>query len=78
MRLELEDQVQISPYYKTLFSGLKKNHSHNVAVLHPLAFLFRRVLYATIIVFMTNQPFFGSVALLTTCLMMLCFCVTEA
>ena len=77
-RLALVDQVKLNPSYETLFLGLRKNHPHNVAVVHPLLFLVRRVMYALIIVFMVDEPFFGSVLLLLSCFMMLCFTVTEA
>ena len=78
MRLNLENEVELNPYYKTLFYGLKKNHPHNAAVLHPIAFLTRRVLYAAIVVFMVNKPFFASVILLLSCFMMICFVASEA
>jgi len=51
-RLKLEDTIQPSQRYKTLHYGLKKNHERNVAVIHPLMFLTRRIIYALVIVFM--------------------------
>ena len=78
MRLALEDEVELNSCYKTLFLGLKKNHPHNVAVIHPLIFLLRRVLYALIIVFMVNSPYFGSVLLMVSCFAMICYTVTES
>ena len=73
----LEDEVKIDPRYATLFTGLKLNHPHNVAIAHPLAFLLRRVLFAFVIVFMPSQPQIGAVLLLMTCVGMLCFVLTE-
>ena len=50
MRLHLESQVKVSVWHKTLFFGLRHNHPHNVAVVHPLAFVLRRLLFATLII----------------------------
>ena len=67
IRLTLEAEVKLDPRYSTLFLGLKLNHPHNVAILHPLSFLLRRVFFAVIIVFMPSQPLIGSLLLLLTC-----------
>ena len=72
-RVKLEEEVdkKIRPSFRTLFYGLKRNHPHNVAILHPLAFILRRVLYSIIIVFMAREDslvFFGVLLLLFTCL----------
>lgn len=66
--------------YRTLFYGLKKNHAHNVAVVHPVAFLLRRVLYSLIIVFMARNELnvlFGCLLLLVPTLFMLVLIVLE-
>ena len=52
LRLKLEDTVQLSQKYKTLHYGLKRNHERSVAIVHPLMFLTRRVIYAAVIVFL--------------------------
>ena len=44
--------MQISKRYRTLHYGLKRNHERNVAIVHPLMFILRRVIYALVIVFM--------------------------
>jgi hypothetical protein len=50
-----------------------------VAVVHPLAFVLRRVLYSIVIVFMVgDKVFFGALLLLLNCLFMLCFVASEA
>jgi cobalamin biosynthesis protein CobD/CbiB len=65
--------------YKTLFYGLKKNHHHNVAIVHPLSFLLRRIIYATVITFTTeDNAFFGALILLLTCIFMMTLVVLEA
>ena len=56
IRLLLESEVKIQHCYKTLYEGLKLNHPRNVAVIHPLFFLIRRILFACLIVFMPNIP----------------------
>ena len=66
-------------FYKTLFYGLKKNHPHNVAIVHPLLFLLRRIIYAIVIVLTTEEnALFGAIALLLTCLFMITLVVLEA
>ena len=54
MRNKIAERVQVSNFYRTLFYGLKWNHEHNVAMVNPLAFVLRRVLYALVIVFMAD------------------------
>lgn len=65
--------------YKTLFYGLKKNQHHNVAIVHPLSFLLRRIIYAIIITLTTEaNAFFGALILMLTCLFMMTLVVLEA
>ena len=79
MRIKLAERVEISNFYRTLFYGLKWNHEHNVALVQPLAFVLRRILYALVIVFMVEQNvIFGALIMLITCLIMLVFVVQEA
>ena len=54
LRVEIESRVQQSLKYKTLHFGLKMNHERNVAAVHPLMFLLRRIIYAVVIVFMAE------------------------
>lgn len=49
-----EKTIPLPSRYKTLFLGLKLNHSKNATVIHPLCFLLRRIVYALTIVFMRN------------------------
>ena len=68
------------PEYRTLFYGLRKNHPHNVAVVHPVSFLLRRVLYSLIIVFMASDilnVLYGCMLLLMTCLWMMLLILVE-
>ena len=77
-RVKLSEQVTLRQSYKTLFYGLKKNHPHNVAIVHPLLFLLRRIIYAIVIVLTTEEnAFFGAMALLLTCLFMITLVVLE-
>ena len=79
MRIKLAERVQVSNYYRTLFYGLKLNHEHNVAVVHPLAFVLRRILYAFVIVYMVgDMVILGALLMLVSCLAMLVFVVQEA
>ena len=56
------------------------NHPRNVAVIQPLAFLLRRIIFAVIIVLMVNMMvhcIFGVFLLMLTCLFFLGFVITE-
>ncbi len=61
----------------TFFLGLKKNHPHSVALVQPISYLVRRVIYAALIVFMNSMPFFLTVCLLTLSLILLAFVLAE-
>jgi len=54
---------------------LKKNNPHNVALIHPFLFVVRRLVYAAILIFMFQWPFFALVTLvvITLCLMAFLF-----
>lgn len=79
LRVEMQEKVQPRLAYRTLFYGLKKNHAHNMAIVHPLAFLLRRVFYALIVVFLVEgAALFGAFLLLATCLVMLTFILVES
>ena len=78
IRLRLEGQVKVSLWYKTLFSGLTHNHPHNIAVVHPLAFVLRRVLYAVLITTAQQESvLFCTLALQFTCLFMMAMVWSE-
>lgn len=78
MRVALESEVAVNPRYKTLFYGLKKNHPRHVAVVYPILFLTRRVLFSVIILFLMQVPFFGVLLLMMSCLAMMAFVFSEA
>lgn len=49
-----------------------------MAVVHPLAFALRRILYAVVILYCVEQvAFFSGLLLLATCLIMLVFVTNE-
>lgn len=74
----LEEKVKVRPAYQTLFYGLKENHAHNVAIVHPLAFFLRRVFYALIVVKLAEETALsGAFLLLASCLATTCFLVAE-
>ena len=76
-RLLLEDTVKPAKGYKTLFYGLKRNHERNVAIVHPLMFLLRRVIYAIVIVFMGETMLFPVLIVMSCCLAMLAYALLE-
>jgi len=64
-----------------LFYGLKRNHPHNVGLIHLLCFVLRRVFFALAIVFMARegaQVIFGIFLLLLSSLVMLALLLTDA
>ena len=80
MAFERELYKTRNPRMKTLYLGLKMNHPRHVALVHPLAFLTRRILFAAIIIFMVNISLYnviGVFLLLLTCLFMLGFVLSE-
>lgn len=67
----------VNDRYRTLFYGLKRNHEHNVAVVFPVAFLLRRILYVTVILFLLKIPMLSLFILCFTCVGMLAYIFTE-
>jgi len=51
-RIKLESLIEKRPQYYTLFKGLKVGHSENVAIVHPLVFLLRRLFMAFAVILM--------------------------
>ena len=77
LRIRLESLVRPSKRYRTLFYGLKRNHPHSAALVHPLVFLLRRIVYSSIVLFMTQLPMLGAYLLALICLAMLAFIIVE-
>lgn len=77
IRVKLESLSKPSDRYRTLFYGLKRNHPHSAAVMHPLIFLLRRIFYTSIVLFMINLPIIGAYILCVICLGMLAFIIVE-
>ena len=63
--------------FKTLYYGLKLNHPRNVALVHPVMFSIRRIIYALSIVLLAQYALFGVWILLVGTLFMLAFAITE-
>lgn len=63
--------------YKTLYAGLKLNHERNVALVHPLAYLARRLLFAFIIVFMHSVRHTGLFVFIGCTLAMMMYAFIE-
>ena len=77
IRIKLESLVRPSKRYRTLFYGLKRNHPHSAALVHPLVFLLRRIVYSSIVLFMIQLPLMGAYMLALICLGMLAFIIVE-
>ena len=77
-RLQLADSVRQPARYKTLYYGLKLNHERNVAVVHPLMFMLRRIAYALLIVFMDQINIFNVLLFMLLTMVMLAYVLNEA
>ena len=71
------DLVTKPARYKTIYLGLKLNHAHNVAIVHPLMFAIRRIIYALSIVLLPTASFSGIWIMLIGTLVMLGYATTE-
>lgn len=78
LRVALESKVWLNQRYKTLFYGLKKNHPRHVAVVYPIVFLVRRLVYTCLILFLLSLPYITIVLLMLGCLAMLAFIFSES
>lgn len=76
-RVALESEVECNPRYKTLFYGLKKNQPHNMAIVHPLSYLLRRVLFVMVTLFVFETPLFAALSLVGVSLLMMGVLLTE-
>ena len=63
--------------FKTLYYGLKVNHERNVAVIHPLMFMLRRIIYALVIVYMDRIHIFCVLVFILSTMVMLAYVLTE-
>lgn len=71
------EMIEKSEYSKTLYYGLKLNHPRNVALLHPLMFTIRRLVYTLSIMLLADYQLYGVwLLMLGTCIMLI-FAVTE-
>ena len=75
--LVIEDIVRVPFRYKTLYDGLKLNQERNVAVVHPLSFLLRRVLLATTVVYLGDVRHTGLFLFMGYTLFMLSYACVE-
>ena len=77
-RVQIAEQVQPTAWHSTLFYGLKLNHPHNIALVQPLSFVLRRVLFALLITNSTGESaLFSAGVLQLTCLFMLAMVCSE-
>ena len=63
--------------YKTLYYGLKRNHPRNVAIVHPLMYMMRRIIFAFMIVYMDKVELWNVLIFLTCTLAMLAYALVE-
>ena len=75
--VEIALTVKEPAHYKTLFYGLKRNHPRNVAVVHPLMYMARRIIFAFMIVFMDKVELWNVVLFIACTLTMLAYALSE-
>ncbi len=62
IKSKLEDKIEVSHNYKTLFTGLKVNHPRKVAITHPLLYIARRIALLSTAVYFVEVPMFTLLA----------------
>ena len=77
LKLQLEELVEVNERYQTIYEGLKLNTAHNSSVTYPLSFFIRRITYATVIVFIPDQPQISIVILMAMSVGMLIYTSIE-
>ena len=77
LRVSFERRSTPSRRSKTLHFGLHENHVRNVAIIHPLMFLFRRLIYALVIIFMNDVIIWPVFIVMGSCLAMLAYALSE-
>lgn len=77
LRIAFEEQARTNKRYKTVFLGLKLNAEHGSTVMQPIGFLLRRLIYASLIVFIPNEPFISGLLLLCLSTIALLFTIVE-
>lgn len=68
---KLEDKVTVSRHYRTLFNGLKLNTPRKVAIVHPLQYLVRRLIFVATAIYFVSMPVFSMLAFMSLTLVML-------
>ena len=64
--------------FATLFDGLKKNQAHAVALVYPVIYLLRRIMYTCLIIYMQPYAYASVHILIFTSLAMMAFALTES
>lgn len=68
---KLEDKVTVSRHYRTLFNGLKQNHPRKVAIVHPILYLVRRLIFVATAIYFVQMPLFSMLAFMSLTLVIL-------
>ena len=77
LRVAISSSCECNPIYKTLFFGLKKNHPKNLALVYPMIYLLRRILFTLLILFGSELPFMSVVIMMLGCVAMLALVHSE-
>ena len=76
-KLSIEAEIKLNPRFATLCEGLKKNHAHAVALVYPVIYLLRRILFTCLIIYMQQYAYTCVHILIFTSLTMMAFALTE-
>ena len=77
IKSKLEGTIVVSDRYSTFFTGLKRNHPRNVAVVNPLFFMLRRIIFVISVIYFIDQPIFSVITFLCLTLAMLAYGIHE-
>lgn len=77
-KLSIEAEIKLNPRFATLCDGLKKNHAHAVALVYPMIYLLRRVLFTCLVLYMQQYAYTSIHILIATSLAMITFALTES
>ena len=75
--MNLSSKSKISPRFSALFTGLKHNTEHNVAITYPLIYLARRIISSMVLVLLFYQAYLAVMAHLVITMIVLAFILIE-
>jgi hypothetical protein len=72
-----DDLITLKPHAATLHYGLKKNHPRNVAIVHPMMYLFRRIIFTLAVLLLDKTDVVGTMCIFVCTIAMLVYAIHE-